>query len=698
MKMNKFYKLISSIILLVVNFTILNNVVFAYNDTIFVKVNDTIAGKSTLISSSGLSVDETVIIDIEKPNGKILNLNTKSNNIGAFEIKLDAKYLDITGVYRVSAHYSYEDVGSTVSFFNVYPSVISLDNSKVRPLNQVVNVSESVFIDVELLDENSNPLKDHEIKLITSSSEVSVKSDKNYTDINGKVRFTLSSDSSTPVTVSVYDVSTGIVLNDRAKVAFINPDLLNTVNTPSNGLYAASGAASGPASKLKFESLPSKIAPADSVSFAITAYDDTDQIVSDYVGTVRFSVLSDNYSSASLPNDYTFSLADQGSHTFSLSLSFNQSGEYLIESRDIDNTLIFGEQSFTVSSAALSVDNSSGITIINPIAGTYSNNIQVISGTANPGEKINVFDNNILLSSLVADINGNFSYTTPTLVDGAHTVYIAVMDTSGAVTATSDKINYTIDTSAPEISEIKVLTTDGLYVGKTVEIQIYMLEELSSAAVVIDNNIFDLTFVPEGAYYSANVSLPLEAGVYGLDFVLVDMLGNESKFTSEYELPVELAPAVQIPTVQNLIAIPDSARIILKWDEVLDTENPIAYYRLFYGLSSTDLVNAVDTYTNSPTWYIPNLTDGVRYYFAVVAVDSLGNISQEISNISSTVPEPAIVEVIDPNISHGVAGDDVFDDMKTDVSNTGPAVMWLVYLSLVLGFVFVNRKKLYQLR
>jgi hypothetical protein len=47
-------------------------------------------------------------------------------------------------------------------------------------------------------------------------------------------------------------------------------------------------------------------------------------------------------------------------------------------------------------------------------------------------------------------------------------------------------------------------------------------------------------------------------------------------------------------------------------------------YRVYYGLSPNELVEAVDTFTSEPSWYVYNLVNGSEYYFAVVAVDSKG--------------------------------------------------------------------------
>jgi hypothetical protein len=77
--------------------------------------------------------------------------------------------------------------------------------------------------------------------------------------------------------------------------------------------------------------------------FMIVALDATDHVVTDYTGTIHFTS-SDN--SATLPVDYTFTSADQGSHLFSV--TFATAGDQSLTALDVPFN-ITGAVDFTVS-------------------------------------------------------------------------------------------------------------------------------------------------------------------------------------------------------------------------------------------------------------------------------------------------------------------------------------------------------------
>jgi hypothetical protein len=118
-------------------------------------------------------------------------------------------------------------------------------------------------------------------------------------------------------------------------------------------------------------------------------------------------------------------------------------------------------------------------------------------------------------------------------------------------------------------------------------------------------------------------------------------------------------------------------------------------YRVYYGLSPNQLTEAVDTFTASTTWYLPNLKNEVEYYFAVIAVDSAGNVSELFSNIVSTVPGPDVVDAVSPEVAMGSAGSEALEDMERDPSEAGPEITWLVLFSLMGGmfYVFMGKKE-----
>jgi len=90
-------------------------------------------------------------------------------------------------------------------------------------------------------------------------------------------------------------------------------------------------------------------------------------------------------------------------------------------------------------------------------------------------------------------------------------------------------------------------------------------------------------------------------------------------------------------TVKGVEAIPGNGRVTLYW-ETPEDNTYITHYRVYYGTQSDNLDKQVDTVSNNNTWYVPDLTNGTTHYFALSALDSDGNESQNLSAIVSATP------------------------------------------------------------
>ena len=119
----------------------------------------------------------------------------------------------------------------------------------------------------------------------------------------------------------------------------------------------------------------------------------------------------------------------------------------------------------------------------------------------------------------------------------------------------------------------------------------------------------------------------------------------------------------------------------------------IKNYLVSYGLSPNQLTQAVDTFTNATTWYIPNLKNGTEYYFAIAAVDVKGNVSEGYEKIVNATPRSSVVDVLAPDVANGSAGSEVLANMKEDASKTGPEIVWLLVLSMLGGGIYALRTR-----
>src|SRR5262249_36300057 len=93
---------------------------------------------------------------------------------------------------------------------------------------------------------------------------------------------------------------------------------------------------------------PTNVGPNSPFSITVTAQDSNGNVVPSYAGTVTFS--SSDPNAPVLPADYTFTAADQGTHTFSGVKLFSL-GTQTISAQDTADGSILGTATVTVTAA-----------------------------------------------------------------------------------------------------------------------------------------------------------------------------------------------------------------------------------------------------------------------------------------------------------------------------------------------------------
>ncbi len=594
--------------------------------------------------------------------------------------------------------------GSFVAFASSVTAV-SATKSIMIPESQTVKINkETAKITVLLADENGNPVAGHDVRLISSSNTDLIVPflGTNVSGKNGEVVFEATSTENGLATYIAYDLTSNTLLNAKSKVVYFDN---------GNYLFDNAGNSSGPISKLKFDNVPSTVYAGESTTFTVTAADSQNQTVTDYKGTVKFSINGSNAFYASLPNDYTFTTNDVGAHAFSLASAFKQAGTYNVEVRDVNTPSLYGEYTFIVlpksgtqGGTTQVIGSTSSITLSNPVAGTYSNPIQVVSGNAKAGVKLKVFDNNFEIGSTNADPFGAFTYTTGKLSDGEHIVYVASVDDAGAVLDKSKNVTFKIDTGAPEVSNITITPSSSVLPNTKISIKLTSKETLAKATLSLNGNLYDMIDTGKG-YYEGSLNAPMDNGDYPLLFIVLDQLGNQSTIDQKTTLKVsatgsgdfEALPGKGlIGDILNLTATSYDHKVTLNWEKPATNADAVKNYRIYYGVSADKLTNAVDTYTNSTTWYLANLKNDTLYYFAVIGVDSKGATSDHFSNIVSATPNPFVSSVPSPEVQKGLAGSEAVGEMKKNPASTGPEVLWMVVMSSIGGACYVKSSKLFK--
>ena len=93
-----------------------------------------------------------------------------------------------------------------------------------------------------------------------------------------------------------------------------------------------------------------------------------------------------------------------------------------------------------------------------------------LGGSGDPGSTIAIYDNGLLVTEVVVDDNGTWSYTPPVaLTDGLHSITLTETDLAGNLSAVSAPFEFTIDRTPPPAPTGLVLNTEGTILTGTAE-------------------------------------------------------------------------------------------------------------------------------------------------------------------------------------------------------------------------------------
>jgi len=181
-----------------------------------------------------------------------------------------------------------------------------------------------------------------------------------------------------------------------------------------------------------------------------------------------------------------------------------------------------------------------------------SNTTPTFTGTAEAGASVTLYDTNgtTVLGTATADGSGNWSITSATLSEGAHTITAKATDTAGNVSVASSGLAVTIDTTAPAVPAVTGIssdnganTTDGITTDTTLVINgtgpANTSIEVFRGGVSIGTTTSDGT----GAWSFDYTGTTLAVGSYLFSAKATDTAGNQSAASSDYTVQVVTGPA-----------------------------------------------------------------------------------------------------------------------------------------------------------
>ncbi|WP_395279605.1 BapA/Bap/LapF family large adhesin [Enterobacter asburiae] len=302
--------------------------------------------------------------------------------------------------------------------------------------------------------------------------------------------------------------------------------------------------------------------------------------------------------------------------------------------------------------------------------------LPLLAGTGEPGGTITIYDNGVVVGTTTVQPNGTWSVTpNGPLPDGTHSITVTETDAAGNLSAASEPVIFTVDTTPPSAPGNLVVSNDGGTIsgiaeaGSTVTIR---ESDITLGTVVADSQgNFSLTLTPpkvNGEILTADAT---------------DTAGNTGPTTSA------ASPDITSPQMPVIVSVIDDVQATtgpVDQNGLTNDTTPTLTGTAEPGSTVTIRLNGTDigtvlTDSNGQWSYTPTtpLVEGT-HTFTAVATDTAGNTSLPSEGFTLTVditPPPAatIATVTDDvgGVQGPLSSGDTTDDTKPLLQGTAPA-------------------------
>lgn len=322
------------------------------------------------------------------------------------------------------------------------------------------------------------------------------------------------------------------------------------------------------------------------------------------------------------------------------------------------------------------------ITLVNDDVGSITGNVAnngwvtndntpTLSGTGEPGSLVSLYDGSLLMTVILVDSSGTWSYTVPgnqVLSDRTHQFTVSATDAAGNVITSPTVVSVTVDTQPPGDPVILAATDDVgnapivLPSGSRSNDTLPELKGTGIAGSTItlyegSTPIGTTTVLPAGTW-SIQLSQPLSEGAHNLSAIATDAAGNASN-AGNFTLTIDTTPPVA-PVISsaegligtNLQTLSNGSSTKSSNPELSGTGEPGAKITIYDNGGSIGIVTVQPdgTWTFTPT----SLADG-PHKFTATATDVAGNTGIPSASFTLTVDNTPPAQPAAPIITDDVA-------------------------------------------
>ncbi|MBB4865608.1 hypothetical protein HNP46_004509 [Pseudomonas nitritireducens] len=344
-----------------------------------------------------------------------------------------------------------------------------------------------------------------------------------------------------------------------------------------------------------------------------------------------------------------------------------------------------------------------------PNGGVTDDSTPTISGKAEAGSTVVVYDNGQKLGSVVADADGKWSYTPTTPIsEGKHDFTADATDKAGNTSPKSDVFTIITDYTAPDASKLAITgvedsvgtITGNIDNGGTTDDPRPVIHGTGTAGDLVTvytkdstgNHVIGSAVVDADGKWSMKPELPLVSGLNDLTAVESDPAGNATAPTDKYSITLDQT-APQAPVIVSVYDDVGPYQGFLQKGDVTDDNKPTVNGTAQAGSTvrlydTNGVVIGSTTADSKGNWTITTseLADGKHEIYAT-ATNAVGVVSEPTGKWDFTVDTSAPSNVTDLVVTDNVGavtgplhnGDTTDDNRPTFSGDAEPNGKVVIY-------------------